>query len=62
MPRVKYQFDGHFHKTIINNVLNDQYLTAMCVEDYISSMPDKELDQWVKDFIDTGVIKKTLNK
>jgi len=62
MPRVKYQFDGHFHKTIINNVLNDQYLTAMCVEDYISSMPDKELNKWVKDFIGTGVLKKTLNK
>ena len=45
MPRVEYKFDGHFHKTIINNVLDDQYLTAMCVEDYISSMPDKELNK-----------------
>jgi len=34
----------------------------MCVEDYISSMPDKELNKWVKNFIGTGVIKKTLNK
>tara|TARA_R100000329_G_scaffold32943_1_gene30589 strand:+ start:377 stop:565 length:189 start_codon:yes stop_codon:yes gene_type:complete len=62
MKRVKYQFDGHFHKAIINNVLDDQYLTAMCVEDYISSMPDKELDQWVKNFIGTGAIKKALSK
>jgi hypothetical protein len=62
MPRVEYQFDGHFHKTIINNVLDDQYLTAMCVEDYISSMPDKELDKWVKTFINKSVIKKALSK
>ena len=53
---MEYKFDGHFHKTIINNVLDDQYLTAMCVEDYISSMPKKELDEWIKTFINTGVI------
>jgi len=51
---MEYKFDGHFHKTIINNVLDDQYLTAMCVEDYISSMPEKELDEWVKNFINYG--------
>jgi len=49
---------GHLHQTILNNVLSDQYLTAMCVEDYISSMSEEELDNWVKEFIQTGVIKK----
>jgi len=52
-----YKFDGHLHKTIINNVLADQYLTAMCVEDYISSMSEKELDEWIKTFIQKGKIK-----
>ena len=52
------RFDGHIHKTILNNVLNDQYLTAMCVEDYISSMSEEELDKWVKTFIQTGEINK----
>ena len=56
--KVDSKSDGHFHKTIINNVLDDQYLTAMCVEDYISTMPEKELNEWVKNFIGTGVIKK----
>ena len=51
-------FDGHIYKTILNNVLNDQYLTAMCVEDYISSMSEEELDKWVKTFIQTGEINK----
>ena len=49
---------GHFHETILNNVLSDQYLTAMCVEDYISSMSEEKLDKWVKTFIQTGFIKK----
>ena len=49
---------GHIHETILDNVLSDQYLTAMCVEDYISSMSEEELDEWVKTFIQTGVIKK----
>ena len=49
---------GHFHETILNNVLSDQYLTAMCVEDYISSMSEEELDKWVKEFIQTGSINK----
>ena len=49
---------GHFRENILNNVLADQYLTAMCVEDYISSMSEEELDEWVKTFIQTGVIKK----
>jgi len=49
---------GHFHETILKNVLSDQYLSAMCVEDYISSMSKEELDKWVKEFIQTGVIKK----
>ena len=52
------RFNGHIHKTILNNVLNDQYLTAMCVEDYISSMSETELDKWVKTFIQTGEVKK----
>tara|TARA_B100001094_G_scaffold258955_1_gene258963 strand:+ start:1745 stop:1924 length:180 start_codon:yes stop_codon:yes gene_type:complete len=47
---------GHFHKTILNNVLADQYLTAMCVEDYISSMSEKDLDKWVQTFIKTGAV------
>jgi len=55
---MKYQFDGHIHKSIINNVLKDQYLTAMCVEDYLSSMTETELNNWIKTFINTGVIKK----
>ena len=49
---------GHFRETILDNVLSDQYLTAMCIEDYISSMSDEKLDKWVKEFIQTGVIKK----
>ena len=51
-------FKGHTHRTILDNVLADQYLTAMCVEDYISSMSKEELDKWVKTFIQTGVIKQ----
>jgi hypothetical protein len=53
-----YKFDGHTHKSIINNILDDQYLTAMCVEDYISSMSEQQLDDWIKTFIQTGNIKK----
>lgn len=49
---------GHFRETILDNVLSNQYLTAMCIEDYISSMSEEELDKWVKEFIQTGVIKK----
>ena len=48
---------GHFRETILDNVLSDQYLTAMCIEDYIDSMSEKELDKWVKTFIQTGKIK-----
>ena len=55
---MKYDFKGHSHKNIINNVLNDEYLTAMCVEDYISSMSKKDLDNWIKTFINEGKIKK----
>jgi len=55
---MNYKFDGHINKDIINNVLNDEYLTAMCVEDYLSSMPEKELNEWIKNFINTGQIKK----
>ena len=51
------RFNGHIHKTILNNVLDDQYLTAMCVEDYISSMSETELDQWIKTFINTRSVK-----
>ena len=58
MKRTEYQFDGHINKDIINNVLNDQYLTAMCVEDYLSSMSQEELNNWIKNFINTGAIKK----
>jgi len=55
---MNYKFDGHTHKDILNNVLNDEYLTAMCVEDYISSMNEEELNNWIKTFINTGKIKK----
>jgi hypothetical protein len=50
---------GHLHETILNNVLSDQYLTAMCVEDYISSMSEKDLDEWVQTFIKTGNVQVT---
>jgi hypothetical protein len=30
----------------------------MCVEDYLSSMSQEELDDWIKNFINTGAIKK----
>jgi len=56
--KTSYKFDGHINKEIINNVLNDQYLTSMCVEDYLSSMNKKELDNWIKQFINEGIIKK----
>ena len=49
---------GHFHETILDNVLSDQYLTTMCVEDYISSMSEKELDKWSQNYIKTGVVSK----
>ena len=49
---------GHFRETILDNVLSDQYLTAMCIEDYISSMSDKNLDSWVKTYIQIGAISK----
>tara|TARA_R100000388_G_scaffold74280_1_gene53807 strand:- start:113 stop:289 length:177 start_codon:yes stop_codon:yes gene_type:complete len=58
MKRTEYQFDGHINKDIINNVLDDQYLTAMCVEDYLSSMSQEELNNWIKNFINTGAVKK----
>jgi len=47
---------GHIHETILDNVLSDQYLTAMCVEDYISSMSEEELDKWVKTFIQSEAV------
>ncbi len=47
-----------FRKTILNNILEDQYLTSMCVEDYLNSLTEKELDTWVKTFIQEGVITK----
>ena len=43
---------GHFRETILDKVLSDQYLTAMCIEDYISSMSDAGLKKWVKTFIE----------
>ena len=49
---------GHFRETIIDNVLSNEYLTAMCIEDYISSMSDNEIDEWAKTYIQTGVMKK----
>ena len=49
---------GHFRETILDKVLSDQYLTAICIEDYISSMSDKSLDKWAKTFISSGGIKK----
>jgi len=58
MKKLNYKFDGHINKDIINNVLDDQYLTAMCIEDYLSSMSEKELNDWIKNFINTGKIKK----
>jgi len=42
---------GHINESILDKVLSDQSLTAMCVQDYISSMPKEELDKWVKTFI-----------
>mgnify|MGYP003111743422 CR=1 FL=1 len=48
---------GHFRETILDNVLSDQYLTAMCIEDYISSMSDEDLDTWVKTYLQTGAFK-----
>ena len=47
---------GHFRETIIDNVLSDQYLTAMCIEDYISSKSEKELDEWVKTYTYLGKV------
>tara|TARA_E500000081_G_scaffold130411_1_gene139952 strand:+ start:391 stop:558 length:168 start_codon:yes stop_codon:yes gene_type:complete len=42
---------GHIHETILDNVLSDQYLTAMCVQDYLSSMSKEELDKWVQTYL-----------
>ena len=50
--------EASMKETILNNILSDQYLTTMCVEDYINSMSEIELDQWIKTFIQTGVISK----
>ena len=49
---------GHFRETILDKVLSDQYLTAMCIEDYITSMSDADLKEWVKTFIYSGGVKK----
>ena len=57
--QLKMTSKTNFHKTILNNVLSDQYLTAMCVEDYINSMSEKDLDNWVNTFIQTGNVQIT---
>ena len=49
---------GHIHETILDKVLSDQYLTAMCIEDFISSMSEKELDKWKKNFFNYDINSK----
>jgi dGTP triphosphohydrolase len=39
---------GHFREQLLDAVLSDQYLTAMCLEDYIGSMSDKEAEKFTK--------------
>ena len=51
---------GHFRETIIDNVLSMKDLTAACIEDYISSKSEKELDEWIKAYmyLGAGAFKK----
>jgi hypothetical protein len=51
---------GHFRETIIDNVLAQKDLTAACIEDYISSKSEKELDEWIKAYmyLGAGAFKK----
>ena len=42
---------GHIREKLLDNVLSDQYLTAMCIEDYIGSMSDKEIKKFTKTFV-----------
>ena len=49
---------GHIHETTLDKVLSDQYLTAMCIEDFISSMSEKELDKWKKNFFNYDINSK----
>ena len=44
---------GHFREKLLDAVLSDQYLTAMCLEDYIGSMSDKEAEKFTKEFTNT---------
>ena len=51
---------GHFRETIIDNVLSMKDLTAACIEDYISSKSEEELDEWIKAYmyLGAGAFKK----
>ena len=42
---------GHFREKLLDKVLSDQYLTAMCIEDYIGKMSDKEAKEFTKTFV-----------
>ena len=48
----------HLHQNLLKNVLKVHNVTAMCVENYLSSMSEEELDKWVRTFYTTGFIKK----
>ena len=44
---------GYIREKLLDAVLSDQYLTAMCLEDYIGSMSNKEAEKFTKEFTNT---------
>lgn len=45
--------NGHIHEEILDKILSNKYLSALCIQDYISSMSDADLKGWVKCFIES---------
>ena len=42
---------GHIYEEVLDKVLSDQYLSAMCIQDYIGSMSEKEMKKFKKTFL-----------
>ena len=35
---------GHIQEQLINSILEDEYLIATCIEDYVSTLNDSDLE------------------
>ena len=35
---------GHIHEQLIDSILADEYLIATCIEDYVSTLNDSDLE------------------